>query len=602
MKRDKEGLDGGPMGVERSRAEVGPSAVGRPASWVRPTAPLTQPPPKNLDQALQRLQAQQPPHRYADHVASALRRMAEVIGKPPGRISTEPAVLRQLIADALPAKEEMSQKRWRRICSLVSTYLRTTGIDLEPSRSTAGHSAEWRDLLGRANRNVALATSRFASFCTRHGLEPDDVTSETFETFGEGMRLRSLQEHPEAIVRNTVTHWNRGASSVGGWPQLIIPQQRHTRFYSLPFDAYPESFGRDVDAFLSRSSNASIFSTDYKRPNRPSTVALRRRQFRLCAALLVESGFPIDKLTSLEVLTHPDNVEAALQRHVDRKAGKTVHSLVQLANLMARVAQTRRHDPAQVEILRIYAANAASSRLEEGGRSGMTKRNREALRQFDLAANRKALLTLPDRVFAEARAEPCPTLAQARRVMQAMAVELLLACAFRGANLVNLEVERHFSDERRGGSAIRYLLIPAAEMKGNEDFEVPLPDRTRALLDEYLSVYWPLLAPVGSLFLFPGKDGRLRDKIHFAQAIVAFILRETGLKMHLHLFRHFAVKLHLDHHPDDIETPRRFLQHKSSKTTLGYYTEVRSDRSFGSWHQTLESERNRGGDGDASRR
>lgn len=585
-----------------SGAEAVPPVQRQRVSWVRPTGPLSQSPPKNLDEALQRLHAQQPPHPYADHVASALRRMAEVIDKPLARIPTEPTVLRQLIADALPAKEEVSQQRWCRIRSLVSTYLRTTGIDLEPGRSTAGHSAAWRDMHSRASKGVALATSRFASFCTRQGLEPDDVTSETFEAFGEAMRLRSLQGNPEAIVRNTVTHWNRGAESVEGWPQLVVPQQRHARFYSFPLSAYPPSFSRDVDAFLSTSSNASVFSTDYKRPIRSSTEALRRRQFRLCAALLIESGFPIDKLTSLEVLTDPENMAAAFQRHVDRKAGKTTYSLVQLANLMARVAQSRLHDPAQVAVLRIYAGNAAKSRLEQGGRTGMTKRNRDALRQFDLAANRKALLTLPDRVFAEVRAEQCRTPAQARRVMLATAVELLLACAFRGANLVALEVERHFSDQRRGGSSIRYLLIPAAEMKGNEDFEVPLPDRTRALLDEYLTVYRPILVPEGSLFVFPGKGGRLRDKIYFAQAITAFILRETGLKMHLHLFRHFAVKLHFLDHPDDIETPRRFLQHKSSKTTLAHYTEVRSDRSFASYHQTLQTQRTQGGDDHASRR
>lgn len=572
------------------------------AAWVRPIAPLTAPPPKNLDQALEFLRAQQPPHPYASHVASALNRMAEVIGKPLARISTEPAMLRQMIAEALPAREKMSQKRWHRICSLVGTYLRTTGIDLEPNRSTAGHSAAWRDLHGRANKSVTLATSRFASFCTRLGVEPDDVTSETFEAFSEAMRLRSLRENPDAIVRNTITHWNRGASTTGGWPQLVIPQQRHSRFYALPWSAYPKSFHKDVEAFLCASSNANIFSREYKRPIRASTVALRRRQFRLSAALLVESGFPIEKLTSLDVLVDPENVAATLQRHVDRKGGKTAHSMVQLANLLARVGQSRLEDPAQVQLLRIYAANVANRRLQEDGRTGMTQRNRQALRQFDVAANRTTLLTLPDRVFAQAAKDHVPTPAQARRVMLAMAVELLLCCALRGANLVALEADRHFSDVRRGRSVIRHLLIPAAEMKGNEDFEVPLPDRTRAMLDEYLLAYWPVLAPEGSLFLFPGKGGRVRDKIHFAQAITAFILRETGLRMHLHLFRHFAVKLHLHYHPDDIETPRRFLQHKSSKTTMAHYTEVRSDRSFGSYHQTLHAERMRGGDAHASRR
>lgn len=598
MKTIKSGMM---SGCEAAPFERGVLSTPRRASWVRPPASLAEPPPKNLEQALQRLKAQQPAHPYAAHVASALNRMADVIGKPLARISTEPIPLRQMMAEALPASVGMGQRRWLRICSLVNTYLRTTGIELEPNRSIVSRSPAWQDLQSRASKSDALATSRFASFCTRHGVEPNDVTPGTFEAFGQAMRARSLRENPEAIVRNTIRHWNRAAAKTEGWPQLEIQQQRHARFYSLPWDAYPESFRKDVDAYLSVQSNVSVFSREYRTPIAPSTLALRLRQFRLCAALLVESGFPAEQLTSLDILVRPENVEAALQRHVDRKDGQTGHSLVQLANLLAGVGERRLEDAAQAKLLRIYANNLAMSRVKQRGRTGMTKRNREALRQFDVAGNRKALLMLPDRVFAEGSQQTTPTAAQARRVMLAMAVELLLASALRGANLVALEVERHFSDIRQGRVVVRHLVIPAAEMKGNEDFEMPLPDRTRDMLDEYLAIYWPVLAPEGSPFLFPGKAGRGRDKIHFAEAVSSFILRETGLKMHLHLFRHLAVKLHLDSHPDDIETPRRFLQHKSSKTTLTHYAEVRSERAFATHHQTLADQRKRGGERHAAR-
>jgi len=62
------------------------------------------------------------------------------------------------------------------------------------------------------------------------------------------------------------------------------------------------------------------------------------------------------------------------------------------------------------------------------------------------------------------------------------------------------------------------------------------------------------------------------------------------------------VKLHLDSHPGDIETPRRFLQHKSSKTTVTHYAEVRSEQAFATHHQTLADQRKRGGERDAAHR
>lgn len=568
-------------------------AAGNGKGWVRPMQPLTDAPPRNLDEALRRLRMQQPPHRYADHVASAINRMGNAIGKPLDRIPTDPPVLRQLIVDALPANAKMGNKRWRRVCSLVSTYLRSAGVELEPGRDTVGHTEAWRQLLSEGAKDTAVAISRFVSFCSRNGVEPAEVTADTFAAFGEAMRQRSLKERPEAIIRNAVTQWNRAVSASPSWPQVVIPQARHERYYSLPWSAYPDSFQKDVEAYLSKAANPRVFSADYKRPVRPSTTALRRRQLRLVAALLVESGFPIEKLTSLEVLSHPDNALAACERHVVRK-GETTHSLVQICGTLARLAQDRLHDPAQVQLLRAFAVHAGQDRRHNHGPIGMTKRNKDELRQFDLAQNRKALLNLPDRVFAEAAATPL-TRKTARRVMLAMAIELLLACAFRGANLVQLEIDRHFKDIRDGRSTARYLIIPAAEMKGNEDYEVPLPERTRLLLDEYLTIYWPLLAPEGSLFLFPGKAGQLKDKIHFAQVIVAFILQETGLKMHLHLFRHLAAKMHFDRHPGDVETARRFLMHKSRTTLLTHYVEPRTDKSFASYHQTLHSERSQGG-------
>jgi hypothetical protein len=40
------------------------------------------------------------------------------------------------------------------------------------------------------------------------------------------------------------------------------------------------------------------------------------------------------------------------------------------------------------------------------------------------------------------------------------------------------------------------------------------------------------------------------------------------------------VKLHLEAHPEDVETPRRFLGHKSLRTTLRAYADLKSAAAF----------------------
>jgi len=50
-----------------------------------------------------------------------------------------------------------------------------------------------------------------------------------------------------------------------------------------------------------------------------------------------------------------------------------------------------------------------------------------------------------------------------------------------------------------------------------------------------------------------------------------FVWRETGLEVHVHLFRHLAAKLFLDQNPGQYESVRRQLGHRSMETTLRAY-------------------------------
>jgi len=77
-----------------------------------------------------------------------------------------------------------------------------------------------------------------------------------------------------------------------------------------------------------------------------------------------------------------------------------------------------------------------------------------------------------------------------------------------------------------------------------------LPKECVDFLDLYLEVYRPRLTPVPSPWLFPGYGGERRSTVCFSRYISKLIWRETGIKMHVHLFRQLAVKFHLDAHPE----------------------------------------------------
>jgi len=168
---------------------------------------------------------------------------------------------------------------------------------------------------------------------------------------------------------------------------------------------------------------------------------------------------------------------------------------------------------------------------------------------------------------------------EALRVMFALAVELLTVAPVGIDNLAGLEIERHFVHIRSGTASVVHLVIPAAETKNAAPYELVLPRETAAVLASYCHVS---PAPVSrtSRWLFPNDEGKRRHTTSFATEISRFVLRETDIRMNVHLFRHLAAKLYLDAYPEDIETARWVLGHKSSAATRRSYAEVKSAAAF----------------------
>lgn len=562
--------------------------------WVRSFKPFNPADlPSTFEEVVSRLDIYEQPELVA-HTKSAFVRMGQVLRMPLSRIPTDPVALRQLIADAVPATDrKMTPKHWVRVRSLVTTHLRKCGIEIMPGRDVGGHSVVWADLLNGAPQPIQFGVSRFASYCTRYGIKPEGVTETTFEEFEAGLRERSLKEDYDRIFRNTVRRWNDAVVKVAGWPTLVVPIQRHARYFSQPWADFPESYVADVEAFLADAGGGDIWDEDYKAPRAATTISLRRRQLILVSSLLVSTGFPIENLISLSVLVTPQNAIAAFRAQQQRKQTEFSRSLEQCVWLLALIARDWVKAPEHADRLRNHA-RAISKKL--GTQSGMTPRNKERLRQFDLDQNTSALLELPHRVFAEARKANTGGKKEARRIMFAFAVEMLLCAALRGANLNALELDRHFVVTGRGRQTARHIVIPACEMKGPDGLEMALPKDTNELMDEYLNVYWPRLAPAGSPSLFLNRFGKKYEKTHFAQAISDFIMAETGLVMNVHLFRHFSVKLHHKDNPEDMETPRQFLMHRNDKVTRMHYAENKPGRAFARYHQTVANARRKGRD------
>jgi integrase len=243
--------------------------------------------------------------------------------------------------------------------------------------------------------------------------------------------------------------------------------------------------------------------------------------------------------------------------------------------LLRGIAQKRtsKDDPVR-ELLDLLCENFAVSV------SGMRARNRSRLAQFDDPINVDTLLSLPGRIVAEVRQHDDGGYRAAMRIAYAVAIELLIVAPMRIQNLAWLEHDRHFVRSRIGADGIIHLRIPAEEMKNHDAYEMELPKESAELWRLYVRDYRPRMGDTDCLWVFPGYSGGRRHPEAFSRDLSEFIFEQTGIRMHVHLFRHLAAKLYLDAHPEDVETARRILGHKSLKTTMKAYVDVKNAGAF----------------------
>jgi hypothetical protein len=355
---------------------------------------------------------------------SAVRGVGRLANARLADVPASPASLRQVFEASSRAAAGLSEGRWANMRSLTIAALRQTGVRTMARRTRGKALApEWEDLwVLLPSTKLRFGLSRFISFCSLEGISPADVTTATFAWFNQVLQAGSLVKSPKHVGRLTCLFWNQAAEEIAGWPKLVVSVPLENRRYAMFWQDFAPSFQADADAFLSRMSNQDPFAEDYAPSVRPSTVALRRGQILQMATALVQSGLPVEQITSLAILVQPNHAKLILRFFLVRKkakmeADKPSSYLHQQAILLKTIAKHWVKLPLdQVEMLGGFARNLAVKK------SGMTEKNRARLRQFDNPANVVALLNLPARTLAKIKKKGDQSRANALQVMLALAL------------------------------------------------------------------------------------------------------------------------------------------------------------------------------------
>ena len=550
---------------------------------------LIQPQPATvatLADVVLRLQADQ--HlslRRRGDLISALRTVERLADTPLSSIPATPVALRACFDRISHVAVGMSDGRWNNIRSLSMAALTYVGVRTLTRRTRLLLDDTWDDLRNRLpDAGCRAGLSRFMSYCSASGIAPEHVTPAVMEQFGQALHDDSIAPNPRQTYRTACMLWNQAVVEIPGWPSVVVPVPDRSRRYAMHWEEFPTGFRDDAEAFLNRLADQDPFADDYAPPVRPSTVVMRRKQILQIATAAVRSGLPVEQVTGLAVLVQPDIARQALRFFLKRAGDKATKYLHQQAILLKTIARhwagaSREH----IDVLAGYAHNLAVKK------TGMTEKNRDRLRQFDSVENVADLVGLGANIFKEVGKCKEVGRRQALRVMLAFAVTLLLTAPMRIKNLAGLDLDQHFVKVRSGDTSSLHLVIRDVETKNSLPYELKVQSVTVELLAIYCEKYRPLLADAENRWLFPNPDGERRREMAFATSIKAFIKRETGLVVNVHLFRHIAGKLYLEENPADIETVRRVLGHSSTATTLRAYVDVQTASAFRRYDEVIAS-------------
>ncbi len=407
-------------------------------------------------------------------------------------------------------------------------------------------------------------------YCSMKRIMPAEVNDAVVDAYmryrAETTALATDLKARRAIARC----WNT-SRDIKGWPQQMLTEPPLKVKGEWPRrDDFPASLRQEIEDYLTSMSRARR-NIDGKRlsPCKEITIKTRRNELVSLAKKAVRIGIPIESITSLAVLLNPTLVEQVIESEWEKAGAEPKGTTIDLAKKLVAVARS----VGCLDQEAMQKLEEIRSTLEKHRREGMTPKNMKLIRQVLNGKVWERVVNYPNELMKRARSlRDRSPLKAAIIVSIAVAIAILTMAPIRARNLLTIRLDENLI--RPGGLEAPYLLVfPDYDVKNRVELSFELDRELTDLIDEYIRDYRPtLLRGSNADWLFPGTNGNPKNAHLLGIQLSDRIKKATGLSITLHQFRHAAAAIYLRYHPGDYyETVRRFLGHRSIKTTTGFY-------------------------------
>jgi integrase len=428
---------------------------------------------------------------------------------------------------------------------------------------------EWKKLRRRLNDLSRMGKlSGLIRYCSLKEIKPTEVNDAVVDAYMAYRKETTALAVDNKARRAIARAWN-ASRTIEGWPQqeLIEPPLKPKEGPS--WEDFPNQLREEVEAHL-KFLTTHRRSRDGKRlrPCKPLTLRTRRTDLISFAKKAVRLGIPTESISSLSVLLPPEIVERVLDAEWEQNGSEPKTSTIDLAKKLVAVARSANC----LTVEQLAELDDKRAALEQYRKEGLTQKNLKLIRQVLNSEVWARVINCPDDLMRRARSlrDQAPTKA-AVTAQIAVAVAILTSAPLRASNLVSIRLGENLIKSGRPDSP--YLLVfPHFDVKNRVDLEFEFDDFVTAVIDEYIHYYRPVLMRGRTEdWLFPGEGGGSKDSHLLGIQVSERIQKVTGLRITLHQYRHAAAAVYLKDHPGDYETVRRFLGHRSIRTTVNRY-------------------------------
>ena len=509
-------------------------------------------------------------------------------------IPASTSFLRDRFKHVHPTHVNVSRRRIQNVRSLIMAAFRAEGITTKLAPYMTPMAPAWKtlwDMLDGSNYHRA-ELSRLFRYCSNQGIGPDELNDDISAAYLDALETEALVTKPRTRHQSVCRVWNQCADLYHekGWPQISLTEPRYDdRLYSIDEALVSDGIKQDLDDYLTFLAGDDPFSAHAK-PFKPRSLAAVKGHFWRYLSALHYKGVDLTALDHLADLVTNDMFTLGIRWFWERNQNETSKHIGEIAWAVRCYAV--KHLTADDETIAFYAEAMKRLRINQ---QGLSDKNQTAMAQFDDPRVVETFVSLPPRLWD--KAATIQKTAGSNRIAKkacllvqaSVAIEILIFAPMRISNLQGLRLDEHISWQ---AGRIR-INIPRQQVKNDQALDFMLPESVSKRVKQYIDDWRPYLTTPANPYLFPGRNGKPKDRTCLRNQIENTLWNEAGIRLTPHQFRHAAAKILLDAKPGHYEVVRKVLGHKSLTTTYSHYAGAETQAAISLYDDVIIQHRQR---------